>query len=81
MYGKLLVVGLGLALFAAAPAHAGDARHLSVASGLPENHQALKIFRQGFQSEIKRRAAEAELGEIVWDETHAGTLSHFGGVL
>ena len=81
MYGKQLVVGLGLALFAAAPAHAGDARHLSVASGLPEYHQALKIFRQGFQSEIKRRAAEAELGEIVWDETHAGTLSHFGGVL
>lgn len=81
MFGKLLIAGLGLSLFAGLPAHAGDARHLSVASGLAANHVGLKIFREGFQAEITRRVAAQELGEIVWDETHAGTLSYFGGVL
>lgn len=81
MFGKLLITGLGLLVFGATSANAGDARHLSVASGLAANHVALKIFREGFQDEIKRRADEQKLGEIVWDETHAGTLSHFGGVL
>lgn len=81
MFGKLLIAGLGFAVLAGTSAHAGEARHLSVASGLPANHVALRIFREGFQSEIKRRVAEKELGEIVWDEAHAGTLSHFGGVL
>jgi len=81
MFGKRLIAGLGLALFAGAQAHAGDALHLSVASGLPANHFALKIFREQFQGEIERRVAAQDHGQIVWDETHAGTLSRYGGVL
>lgn len=81
MFGKRLIAGLGLAVIAGSYAHAGDARHLSVASGLPANHIALKIFREKFQAEIEKRVAAQELGQIVWDETHAGQLSHFGGVL
>ena len=81
MFGKRIIAGLGLAMVVGTQVHAGDARHLSVASGLPANHIALKIFREKFQAEIDKRVATQELGQIVWDETHAGQLSHFGGVL
>jgi TRAP-type C4-dicarboxylate transport system substrate-binding protein len=81
MTGKRLIAGLGLALLAGTQTYAGDALHLSVASGLPANHVALKIFREKFQSEIEQRVAAQEHGQIVWDETHAGKLSHYGGVL
>lgn len=81
MFGKRLIAGLGLALLAGTPVHAGDALRLSVASGLPGNHVALKIFREQFQGEIEQRVAAHDHGQIVWDETHAGKLSHFGGVL
>lgn len=80
MLKKSLIAGLGLVLSAGSSWAAEDAMHLSVVSALPENHVALKIFRDRFQSEIERRMAEAEAGTVVWDETHAGTLARFGGV-
>ncbi len=81
MKNKLLMAGLALAVCAGAPANAGEALHLSVVSGLPTNHTAIKIFRDRFQAEVTRRLMDAKAENVVWDETHAGTLAHFGGVL
>lgn len=81
MLNKSLIAGLGLVLCASGPSFAGEALHLSVVSALPENHVALKIFRERFQSEVERRLAEQEAGTVVWDETHAGTLAHVGEAL
>jgi len=81
MLKQSLIAGLGLVLSAASSWAAEDALHLSVVSALPKNHVALKIFRERFQSEVERRMAEAEAGTVVWDETHAGTLARYGGVL
>jgi TRAP-type C4-dicarboxylate transport system substrate-binding protein len=81
MLKKLLLAGLGLSVLSLSSAQAGEALHLSVTSGLPANHVALKIFRSRFQDEITRRLEAENAGSVVWDETHAGTLSHFGGSL
>jgi TRAP-type C4-dicarboxylate transport system substrate-binding protein len=81
MKNKLLMAGLALAVCAGAPANAGEALHLSVVSGLPTNHTAIKIFRDRFQAEVTRRLMDAKAENVGWDETHAGTLAHFGGVL
>lgn len=81
MLKKLLLAGLGLSVLSLSSAQAGEALHLSVTSGLPVNHVALKIFRSRFQNEITRRLKAENAGSVVWDETHAGTLSHFGGSL
>lgn len=81
MLKRSLIAGLGLALSVGSSSAADDTLHLSVVSALPKNHVALKIFRERFQSEVERRLADAEFGPVVWDETHAGTLARFGGVL
>jgi hypothetical protein len=81
MLKKLLLAGLGLSVLSLSSAQAGEALHLSVTSGLPVNHVALKIFRSRFQDEITRRLGAENAGSVVWDETHAGTLSYFGGSL
>lgn len=60
---------------------AAEPLRLSVTSGLAENHAVLAIMRAHFQDEVARRVTEAEGGEIVWDEMHAGTLTRMGGAL
>lgn len=60
---------------------AAEPLRLSVTSGLAENHAVPAIVRTHFQNEVVRRVAEADGGEIVWDEMHAGTLTRMGGVL
>lgn len=81
MKNKLLFAGLVTAVCAGSTVNADETLHLSVVGGLPANHTAIKIFRERFQSEVSRRLTEAEVSNVVWDETHAGTLAHFGGVL
>jgi hypothetical protein len=55
MLKKLLLAGLGVSVLSLSSAQAGEALHLSVTSGLPDNHVALKIFRSRFQDETTRR--------------------------
>lgn len=77
-----LAAGICGVFLAISPALAGgNGVSLSVTSGLPERHPALKIFRDRFQSEVNRRLADAGHESPRWVETHDGTLSRFGGTL
>ncbi|MDA0786730.1 MAG: hypothetical protein O3B37_10630, partial [Proteobacteria bacterium] len=94
MFLRTTLTGVALSVVALAPwaaSHAGEPRaaqpqtaqplRLSVTSGLPANHAVPEIVRAHFQAEITRRVVDADAGEIVWDEMHAGTLARLGGVL
>jgi len=69
------------ALSQAAEPPSAEPLRLSMTSGLASNHAVPEIVRTHFQAEVARRVAEADAGEIVWDEMHAGTLTRMGGAL
>ncbi|MBO6783178.1 MAG: hypothetical protein JJ899_07900 [Alphaproteobacteria bacterium] len=82
MLKTMFAAGLCGALLATSPAMAGKADvTLSVTSGLPANHAALKIFRERFQKEVDSRLSETGGPAVRWVETHGGTLSQLGGTL